>query len=489
MNKKLLIVGIAVLLLAVGFSGCIEEIPPYEPNPFDSEIIGKWYFPMSKNTFIIFNENGTGSWYRGKISSSFGWSLDNDFKITLSDWIEKDQLIVFHCTIVDNWFNMSGQFLLLNETHDDYQLFFSRENFYPEEPPMTGLPWFCKETEELFIFGYIDQIYALKIRKSSGTTHYEYRYSDGSLTIEDGGWETNLSVTFVGNATTEIMMLQWINSSDDVVRWNGTLLVRLQEEEDLTAQYSTLVRYVMGADGLYDRQYSSYLKVFEYSGFANIWYESDMGEWEEKYVHPSVDENGVISYSGHLKGEVKFMFSSNGTNIILYYLTETIGGLLPTDSEIFVYHDDYYGQRIYFKEDDQTYPFLVGMCQEFDMSHICWIPDFWYEWMWDTDCNYVHEPDPGIFIDVSLVPSSVQVGVPFDLCLRFFNSEGGEFVDLSFFVRINGHPYSDEFVRYATGIYYLYDFVIADVGAHKGKITAYRGDDSSEKFVMITCEE
>ena len=104
----------------------------------------------------------------------------------------------------------------------------------------------------------------------------------------------------------------------------------------------------------------------------------------------------------------------------------------------------------------------------------------------------VPEPDPGIFIDVSLVPSSVQVGVPFDLCLRFFNSEGGEFVDPSFTFRINGYPYNhdDEFARYATGIYYLYDFVIVDAGAHKGKISASRGGgDLSEKFVMITGKE
>lgn len=67
MNKKLLIVGIAVLLLVVGLSGCTN---PFDPLSVDrAKLIGRWEytdisFEQYNDSWLVLHENGT---YREKI--------------------------------------------------------------------------------------------------------------------------------------------------------------------------------------------------------------------------------------------------------------------------------------------------------------------------------------------------------------------------------------------------------------------------------------
>jgi hypothetical protein len=176
----------------------------------------------------------------------------------------------------------------------------------------------------------------------------------------------------------------------------------------------------------------------------------------------------------------QFNYSQYGTDLIVSYLENILKQQLPQDSELFVYNNDYYGQRIYFKEDrNQTYPYLIGLGRDFNMTEICWIPGYSYNWLWATNCNYAEEPESGIYIDASQIPKTVQRGVPFDICLKFYNVEGGRPADpSSFYVRIAGSP-CNNFMRNATGVYYLYDYVIDKTGTQSVNISAFRGGTTS----------
>ena len=104
MKKQLLIIGIIVLLVAVGLSGCEQQ----KSNDDTSRFIGTWsvQIPDDINSTINFFSNGTFSWNRTrytlrgtfeikdeKITMNFGgdiWVLgysfsDNDKKLVFTD--------------------------------------------------------------------------------------------------------------------------------------------------------------------------------------------------------------------------------------------------------------------------------------------------------------------------------------------------------------------------------------------------------------------
>jgi len=496
MDRRIIIVGIVSTVVLLVFSGCLDQEDKEKSSILMQRLVGDWYYPMVSHFYVVFYENGTGDWCYYNDCSQFEWTIIDEEHIIWYNYMGTGNNSIFHCDFMDPPAGMTGydqvQVLFLNVTEgEEYSgMFFTSENLRLPSP-MAGLPWICESSGELFLFGYMDSVglKSLKIRNESSYNQYEYDYANGYLTVKTRGWDgqnewtTNLIVEFEEDNK---MKLTWYNSSDGAVRWNDLVLIRAEKDKELTEQYTSLVTFVMGFDGIYEiPNYSgSQYNIFEFYGLANVWCDLGVGEWTEEYPgFDPIDENGVIIADDDFGGDElpQFNYSQYGTDLIVSYITETLGVHWSNDSEILVYNNDYYGQRIYYKENSsQSYPYLVGLGREFNMIKICWILGYNYSWMWTSNCNYVEEPGLGIYIDIGGLPTTVQTGLPFDICLRFYNVEGGELVDpSSFFVRIGGSPCSDDFMRNATGVYYLYDFILDDSGTHSVNISAYRGSMTS----------
>jgi hypothetical protein len=70
MNKHLIVIGMTLMLLAVGLSGCNEISNPLTGND-DNRFVGTW---KSNGSTITFFSDGEGSQY----SLSFQWEIKDD---------------------------------------------------------------------------------------------------------------------------------------------------------------------------------------------------------------------------------------------------------------------------------------------------------------------------------------------------------------------------------------------------------------------------
>jgi len=94
MKKHLIVIGTAVLLLAVGLSGCNELSNPLTGND-DSRFVGTW--KTENGGVVIFFSDGTGS----QTSMSFQWEI-KDNKLVWGWEISQGISIVYDYQFSDN---------------------------------------------------------------------------------------------------------------------------------------------------------------------------------------------------------------------------------------------------------------------------------------------------------------------------------------------------------------------------------------------------
>ena len=93
MNKHLIVIGTAVLLLVVGLSGCNEISNPLSSND-DDRFVGTWENEYGGS--IVFFSDGTGS----KTSVSLQWEI-KDNKLVL-EMFQGENTIVYDYQFSDN---------------------------------------------------------------------------------------------------------------------------------------------------------------------------------------------------------------------------------------------------------------------------------------------------------------------------------------------------------------------------------------------------
>ena len=93
MQKKILVIGIIIVLGSIGLSGCTRE--KRESLNHSHNFIGTWtLISEGVKGNITFLSNGSGNWYNRSIT----WNIEEDKLVIEGDWLEQSNIYNFTFT-------------------------------------------------------------------------------------------------------------------------------------------------------------------------------------------------------------------------------------------------------------------------------------------------------------------------------------------------------------------------------------------------------